>query len=252
MPFTPAVANPAFRHGKLTRVFLNGRDASPFLNSAEVSLSIDTKESSSFGTVSKTYIPGIKESTISIGGMFDGTVGQLDEFMSTLHGQDPTYPCTLFYDAGIAVGRVCRLADVRQTSYDRSSPVDDIVTVSGELQVDGNVTMGYVLNNEQAVNSAVITGAGVDTGAGMASTRGGVMHLHIPVNTRSTAVSVKVQTSTDNSTWVDFLTQSVTAGQTGGICLPQLTGNVSRYIRALITPTAGTGSAVIIVAFGRN
>lgn len=250
MPF--AVANPNFRHGKLTRIFLGGKDASPFLNSAEVSQSTETKESSAFGTTAKTYIPGIREGTMSIGGMYDGTIGALDELMSSLHTTDPTYACTLFYDGGIAVGRACRLAEVRQTSYDASSPVDDIVTVSGELQIDGTVPFGYVLNNEAPVASAVITGAAVDCGASSATTKGGKMHLQIPVNTRSTAVQVKVQVSTDNSVWTDLLTQNVNAGQTGGITLSQSTGAVNRYIRTLITPTAGTGSAVIIVAFGRN
>lgn len=246
------VTNPKFRHGKLTRVFMNGRDASPYLNSAEVSVGVDTKETSAFGTKDKSYIPGIREQSISVGGMFDGTIGALDEFMSTLHDQDGPYPTTLFYDAGVAVGRVCRLADVRQTSYDRSSPVDDIVSMSGELQVEGNAIFGYVLNNEATVASAVITGASVDNGPSTASTRGGKLHIHIPVNTRSTAVAVKVQTSTDNSVWTDVMTTNVTPGQVGGICVNQTTGAVGRYTRALITPTAGTGSAVIIVAFGRN
>lgn len=250
MPFL--VASPSFRHGKLTRVFMNGKDASPFLNSAELSIGVDTKETSAFGTTAKTYIPGIREQSMTIGGMYDGTAAALDEVMVGLHATDPTYPVTLFYDAGIAVGRVCRLAEVRQTSYDTSSPVDDIVSVSGELQIDGSVIFGYVLNNEAAVASSIVTGASIDCGASSATSKGGKMHIQIPVNTRSATVQVKTQVSVDNSVWTDLLTSTLSAGQTGGVVNNVTTGTVARYIRTLITPTAGTGSAVIIVAFGRN
>lgn len=247
-----AVVAPAFRHGKLTRVMLAQKDASLFLNSAEVSISAETHETSAFGTVAKSFIPGKRDATISIGGMYDGTVGQLDELMTSLHGTEATYPLTLFYDAGIAVGRVCRLASVYQTSYDTSSPATDIVSVSGEMQTNDGVRFGYVLNGETPVLAATITGTAIDCGASSATVLGGTMHVHVPANTRSTAVTVKTQVSTDNSVWTDLLTQNVPAATVAGYSVTVPTGTVARYIRALITPTAGTGSAVIIVAFGRN
>lgn len=247
-----AVAVPQFRHGKLTRVFLAQKDASKYLNSAETAQTIDTKETSSFGTVSKTYIPGTRDATMSIGGMYDGGVGELDEMMAGLHGALATYPATFAYDAlPLAVGRITRLADVYQASYDTSSPADDIVSVSGELTCNNGVRMGYVLNGENPVTTTV-TGTAVDAGASSATTRGGMMHVHVLSNTRSTAVDVKTQVSTDNSIWTDLLTQTVPAGTVAGYCANVNTGTVARYMRALITPTAGTGSAVIIVAFGRN
>lgn len=247
-----AVVAPAFRHGKLTRIFLAQKDASPFLNSAEVSQASDTHETSAFGTVAKTYIAGNREATISLGGMYDGTVGALDELMTSLHTVEGTYPITLAYDGGLAVGRVCRLGSVYQTSYDTSSPAADIVSVSGEMTVNNGVRFGYILNGEAAVTTATITGTAIDCGAGSATTLGGTMHVHVPANTRSTATAVKVQTSADNSVWVDLLTQNVPATTVAGYSVSVPTGSVQRYIRVLITPTAGTGSAVIIVAFGRN
>lgn len=247
-----AVANPAFRHGKLTRVFLAHKDASPFLNSAEVEQSTETAETSAFGTVAKTYIPGQRDATISLSGMYDGTTGQLDEVMHDLHDDEVTYPATLFVDAGIAVGRTVRIAEVYQTSYAASSPIDDVVTVSADLQCNGGVRFGYVLNNEATVTSSVVTGTAVDAGALSATAKGGVMHVHVPSNTRSAAITVKTQTSPDNSVWTDLLTQTVPTGAVAGYSVSVNTGAVARYIRTLITPAAGTGSAVVIVAFGRN
>lgn len=247
-----AVAVPAFRHGKLSRVFLAQKDASPFLNSAEVSSTAETHETSAFGTVAKSYIVGNRDATISIGGMYDGTVGALDELMTSLHTVDATYPITLAYDGGLAVGRVCRLGSVYQTSYDTSSPAADIVSVSGELIVNNGARFGYILHADAAVASATITGTAIDCGAGSATALGGTMHVHVLSNTRSTAVTVKTQVSTDNSVWTDLLTQNVPATTVAGYSATVLTGSVHRYIRTLITPTAGTGTAVIIVAFGRN
>lgn len=251
MPF--AVANPNFFHGKLSRVYLAQMDASPYLNEAEVSQEIETHESSSFGTTAKTYIPGQRDATMSIGGMYDGSPDAFDELMNNLHLQDNTYPVTLVYGNPTA-GRTARLASVMQTSYDVSSPASDLVTISGELQTNAGAKFGYILNGTASIDSTVVTGTAVDGGAASATTAGGTMHVHVLSNTRTSTTEVKVQTSTDNSVWVDLLTQTVPVGgpTTAGYSVNVPTGAVNRYIRTLITPAAGTGSAVIIVAFGRN
>lgn len=242
---------PNFRHGKDTRVLLGARDASPYLNSAEVSTGQEAKETSAFGTRDKSYIPGIREASISIGGMYDGTIGAIDELMDSLHTNTATYPVTVAQDGGIAVGRNARIGSVWQTSYDASSPVDDIVSISGELTVNNGVRAAKIMNAEAPVTGTV-TGTSVDWGAASATSRGGMMNVHVLANTRSTATTVVVQSSPDNSVWTDVTTQSVPSGTVAGYSVVVPTGTVARYTRALITPTAGTGSAVIIVAFGRN
>lgn len=79
-----------------------------------------------------------------------------------------------------------------------------------------------------------------------------MMDVHVLANTRSSATTVVAQASADNSVWVDICTQSVPATTVAAYSVVNPAGTVARYTRVLITPAAGTGSAVIIVAFGRN
>ena len=62
---------PTFVHGKNTKVYLNGYDISTYLSSIEVSKTADVADVSTFGSTSKEYLPGIKDSVLSAEGFVD-------------------------------------------------------------------------------------------------------------------------------------------------------------------------------------
>lgn len=242
---------PAFRHGKLTAVVLSDFNATPYLNSAEPSRTVDTAEASVFGANAKEYVAGQSDGTISYGGLYDGTADAIDGVLTALADADGNWPATIFHDEGIKPGSVCRLASVRKTEYSISSPTSEVVSLTGTLQCDGGIFYGRALTTAADVN-ANVTGPTVDYGAAYATWAGkGRVHLHVPRNTRNTATAVTVQHSSDGSVWVDLVTQSVSAGQKAALSLP-LNGPLNRYVRALITPTTGTGNIQTIVAFARG
>ena len=78
---------PTFAHGKNVNVFLNEFDFSTYFNSVSASTSVDTAETSAFGTSAKSYIVGHRDGTISLSGMFEATalVGT-DVFFATALG----------------------------------------------------------------------------------------------------------------------------------------------------------------------
>lgn len=248
---------PTIRHGKTTGVYLAGFNASPFFNSFETARTIDTHETTPFESESKTFSAGLNDGSASLSGFYDtnltGTGG--DDLLQALYVAEADYPMSVFLDGGVVVGRACRMANVLSSSYAISAPVGDMVTTKADLLVDGGVRYGKCLNAKAPVTNAVVTGAAADFGAAaptgdwLASSNG-LAHIHPVDNTRSTATEVKIQQSADNSIWVDHATYSLAAGNTTGVVVPT-TGTNLRYVRALITPVAGTGSATIIVAFAR-
>lgn len=246
-----SLAAPEFRHGKLTAVVFAGFNATPYLNSAEPSRTVDTAEASVFGQNAKGYVAGQSDGTISYGGLYDGTPEGIDVALTALADSAENWPATVFHDTGIKPGATCRLASVRKTEYGISTPVGDVVTVSGSLQCDGGIYYGRALTTAADVN-ATVTGQTVDYGATYATWAGkGRAHVHVPRNTRNTATAVKIQHSADGSVWVDLATQNVSAATTGGYAL-SFSGPLNRYVRALITPTTGTGNIQTIVAFARG
>lgn len=251
-----------YRHGKNTALFLNQLNATPYFNSGDFSQSLLTAETTVWGNNDKTYIPGQGDSTFSASGFFDGDIGKVDRTLFALTEALAPYPVTYCPDGGCIVGRNARLSSLLQTDLTNSSPISSAVTLKLSAQATGGGRFGYVLNDAATLASAVITGATVDSAIVGGTTAGGVMNLHVPMNSRSTTISVKIQDSTNGSVWVDLAgaSQVVPAGvavdANNPFGLPtayqlQLAGTINRYVRALITPTAGTGNFVAVVALAR-
>lgn len=130
---------PTFSHGKsaVLKVADSGavlRDISNVVNKTGLKRQAETAETSALGSSSKSYIPGLKDATISLDGMADVTTsGYLDGVL----GVTTTWE---FYPAGTATGSVKYSGSAILTSLETSAEVGGVVSVSGELQVTGDVT----------------------------------------------------------------------------------------------------------------
>jgi|688.fasta_scaffold08152_9 hypothetical protein len=74
----------SFTHGKGTRTFINTTECSAFLNSIEQSISREMSETSVFGSAVKTYTKGLRDSTITLSGYWDGATDAIDAVMNRL------------------------------------------------------------------------------------------------------------------------------------------------------------------------
>jgi hypothetical protein len=132
---------PTFRHGKASQFTIADsgatvRDISNTLNSITVPRSIETLETTSFGSTSKSYVVGFSDSTISIEGTFDATV---DGYLSGLVGYD-TASAFVYGPEGSTAGYVKYTGSAFLTSYEVKGGVGDVVSYSAEFQVTGAVT----------------------------------------------------------------------------------------------------------------
>lgn len=111
-------------------------DLSAYFESVDFPRTVDTLETTTFGDSSKDYIVGLKDSTISISGKFDPT---LDSHMNGIYGQAATV--SFEYGPNGSTGGYPKFTgECIVTDYSISGAVGDLVTVSIELQVTGNVT----------------------------------------------------------------------------------------------------------------
>ena len=240
---------PTFRHGKNTRVFIDAYDFSAYFNDASASTSIDTAETSAFGTSAKTYITGHTDGTISLSGMFEGTtLTGTDEYFENVLGSATKQKVIVANEGHILGGRVVAL-ESDTTSYEVSSPIGDVVQSSAEFQASEGVGHGVLVSNGSAI-SATGNGTSVDNGA--ATTNGGVGFLSVPSNTRNGNITVKIQASADNSTFTDLVTFTVVTGSATTSERIEVTGTVARYLRVNYTVAGSTGNATPVVAFTRR
>lgn len=130
---------PTFAHGKsavfnINDASANKRDISNVINSTALSRSAETAEVTALGNASKAYIPGLKDATISLEGMADVTTsGYLDGVLGVATAWE-------FYPAGDIAGQVKYTGTGILTSLETSAEVGGAVSISGEMQVTGDVT----------------------------------------------------------------------------------------------------------------
>lgn len=128
-----------------------------------------------------------------------------------------------------------------QASFESAAGVlkADFVPEAGIEQ--GN-PLGVVLFNDAL--TATTNGSSVDNGA--ATSAGLHANLHITV-TGSGNYAFKIQHSTDNSTWVDLVSFTITGGALASEHV-SVSGTVNRYLRGVATRTGGTCTAVMSAA----
>ena len=134
---------PTFRHGKSTVFKVDNAagsltDISNTLTDVSFPQSVETAETTSFGSSAKTYIVGLSDATLSVSGNFDATV---DAHLAAVVGQAATLSFE-YGPEGSTAGQVKYTGEAILTSYEKSGAVGDVVTYSAELQITGAVTRG--------------------------------------------------------------------------------------------------------------
>lgn len=130
---------PTFTHGKnaVFKVADSGatlRDVSTAVNKAALKRQVDTAEVSALGNSSKAYIPGLKDATISLDGFADATVSG---YMDGILGTTTTWE---YYPSGTAAGNIKYSGSGIVTQLETSAEIGGAVTLTGELQVTGDIT----------------------------------------------------------------------------------------------------------------
>lgn len=133
---------PTFQHGKNTDFEIDdtggvSRDISDTVTNVDFPETIDTAETTAFGSTSKSYIVGLRDATISVSGIWDATV---DGYIRG--GAEPASRSFIFGPAGDTGGNVKYTGEAIVTNYSISNPVGDVVTYTLDLQVTGDVTRG--------------------------------------------------------------------------------------------------------------
>ena len=133
----------AFVHGKDSVFKLDNAsgtltDISTYVNNVDFPEAADVAETTVLGKDNKTYIVGLKDATISLGGLWDSTA---DAIFGAVLGQSATLSFE-YSPEGTSSGKVKYTGETILTNYAISSPVGDVVAYSADLQVSDAVTRG--------------------------------------------------------------------------------------------------------------
>jgi hypothetical protein len=239
-----------FRHGRGTVVLVDDYDLTQYFREAAITQSVDLAETSAYGTFDKTFVVGMREGRLTLGGMFDGSANAVDQVLATVLGQEAAFPVT-YAPEGLTIGRRTYVLQAEEATHETSSPLTDIVATSAEFQATGGIHAARSLHALAAESSS---GNGTSVNNGASTAFGATATLHVTANTRDAgSITVKVQDSPNDSTWADLV--SFTAVGFGAVAseILTVTGTVDQYLRALWTVTGGTtGSYTFHVSCARR
>jgi len=210
-----------FGHGSKAKVYANGYDLTPYLTSFGASGSADTSEVTVLGNGSKAYLAGLKDATFSGEGFYAAGVNEVDPVLRAALGTDNVVWAYMpqgdtFSAPGYGFTSV-------ETSYEVSSPVDGVTDISVEAQSSSGLEPVQVLHEWKAESAA---GQGGNIVASAATSSGAVGYL---VLAAGTSVVVKIEHSTDGTTFSTLLTFTTATGPTAE--RKEVTGTVNRYVR---------------------
>lgn len=241
---------PTFTHGKKTRVLINDKEMSEFFKEYSAAFTMDTAETSSFGSEVKTFVQGMSSGTLSLSGMFDGTAGAVDAQLSGSIGASIETIAVIAPTGSFAVGASLVAGKAWTGSYQVSGSIGDIVGVSAEMTGSGGFRPGVSLHDLTAESASTNSASHTRLAS---SSNGAIATLNLLTNTRDGNTTVKVQHSSDNVTFVDLVTFTVvSAAATSAqsvIVAPDVT--INRYTRASSTLAGTTGSVTYNVALVR-
>lgn len=236
----------ATSHGSKARIYANGYDLTTYFRSLSTPTTVDVAEASTFGVDSKKYVPGLRDATLSADGLFDGAEDAADQVLNAALGQ--AHSIWTYLPAGDGLGNLGTGFDGIETTYEIESPVDDVVATTAEAQSSTGRELLRVLHVLQA-ETASGNGTGVDNAA--ATTRGGAAFLQA-TTPGATGVTVRVQHSVDNTTWVDLVAFTAVASPGRNAQRIAVVGTVNRYLRAAWTNVGAGASPSFHVGFARR
>lgn len=129
----------AFIHGKDTLITVDSNDLSAFTKSSEISFSTDSHDVTTYGAVGHAYQGGLTDGSFSMEGVYDDGATSPRDILQPIQvagavvaiiRQPEGAGTTLAQDS---FNGLC-------TSYEESSPVDDMITWTAEFSISGTVT----------------------------------------------------------------------------------------------------------------
>ena len=240
----------AFVHSKQSRVLANDKHVSGSITAWTVAAERAVSEVTTILDEGARFIPGLKNGSISLSGLFDGAEGAFDEIITDTDGVLDGLLTTVC-PTGFAVGSPCFITTSNTSGYSIDSPVADAVSVSVEAAPQAGVDRAR-LHHGHTAETETGEAASVDATAEFSpTTGGGVASLHVTAASGTTpTLDVKIQHSDDDTVWVDLLSFTQATGATSERVA--VSGTVERYTRAAWTIAGTTPSFTFAAAFARR
>ena len=259
---------PTFRHGRGTKVLVGGYDLTSMFREAQIQRSMDTAETTAFGSTVKSYVPGMIDANVSLSGMFSAGASDVDPVLNNIFGSSTTSPVTVMYDnpgtgSGMVAGQRSNLGEGYESSYGVSGSVGDMVAISAEVKPTLGFIGGWSLQDITSQTPGTANGTTVDLDNGMGltwplTTAKFFANIHVTANTLSGAGNIAMvieHSAASNMSGAATILTPTTLLSSSGVYgeTKRVTVNttLNRYVRIRYTYSVTlTGNFTLHASFG--
>ncbi len=231
---------------------LNGIDLSSLLRKVGVKASADTPDSTTIGdTVAKKFMKSLYTLDVTGEGFFRASATTADDANGLLNGAVTATSgnyLALFAREGATAGYPAEMMNLTHAEYSIDQVVGDLLMASfnGKMTATSSAAVyqiGLVLINQTFTGAA--NGTSYDNSG---ATTGWVVQGHVTAGDGS--VTLKLQHSSNNSTWADLYNIGAVTQNTA-FTYSSTSDSVNRYLRVIATAIGGTtATAVVAVKTG--
>jgi hypothetical protein len=236
----------AFVHGKSSFIMLNGYDLTGYLNKIDTPATADTAETTCFQSDNKTFLPGLKDGTLSAEGLYEASANAVDEILNSVFAGANSGNNIMWFPSGNTLGNIGYAMNMIQTAYNVTGTKDD----AARINMAGQSSVGRErVKLLQAHASVAATGDGTQDDNDAATTEGGAAYIHASAVTGSLDVIIEGSATgafSGEETTIATFTQLTGRGHER----IAISGTIPQYVRTSYTIV--TGPAVFAVALCRN
>lgn len=239
----------AFSSAQRARLILGDFTLSAFLTKIEPDLAIPMLDTTVLTSTSEECIPGVMSGKVAMSGLLDSdgsATGQNQQIFAQLGATADD--AVSYAPTGFALGNPTISLLAVEDSYAVHDDVKSAISWDMSVVADGGIEYGISLADLAAI-TVDTNGTGVDNAA--LTSNGGAAFIHVTAFSGLTNDIVKVQHSTDNSSWADLATFTTVTAKTSQRVVVAAGTTVNRYLRA-IDDVTGSGSITRAVTFARR
>jgi hypothetical protein len=225
-------------------------------NNTDMSWEANADETTVYSNNDRTYITGLRNSTLSFSGFFAAgtSATQSDTVIGPDVGQAGLTNITFGPD-GLTQGDVTYSVTARYTNYSISAPVDGVVTITLDAQGSAELVRGHSLHDLTAVTSS---GNGAAYNLTSGSSRGATGYVHVTsislASTESIAIAVQDSATSTPGSWTDLIAFTAITCSVATSEKATATGNVDQYVRSeweYLTCDAASNTVTFAISFER-
>lgn len=188
--------------GRSDKILVGGYNLAAKVTKVDVKANREKLNATTVASSNKVYESGFRSATAAVEGFYESNTTTLDKITDVIAAAFETgneQVVTIGYGL-YALGGDARIFDGCIGDWDLPIQASQLILTNGNFTSNNAMMRGRWLMS-QLVAAGTTTGTSIDNGA--ATTNGGLFHAHWQ-NDDATGISIPLQHSTDDSTWVDL------------------------------------------------